>query len=249
MKLRLCPGINRDHDILAGSNRPSGIDGDLSEWKSAGAIRAQGSAPIASAYKFEGMMLYDSEFLYLAAHVTDPSPMRSVVDPATDGDTGWKGGGLQVRLCADRALGWPIDANADIYYQGTSMKLRPEDTNDKIVHLTMWYYAPGKKECLHIAHGMDFHGTQTNPAGYRGAFRKDADGRGYTMEYAIPWSLLGAEQPLRSGDIIPVTWSVHWSDDSGRLWRGQLIELHHPSEPLRNNNWGHALSWGRAFLQ
>jgi len=68
---------------------------------------------------------------------------------------------------------------------------------------------------------MDFHGRQTNPIGYRAAFRKDADGRGYTLEYAIPWALLKAESdPPRAGDTLAATWTVHWSDESSQAAAG-----------------------------
>jgi hypothetical protein len=147
-------------------------------------------------------------------------------------------------------LGWPVDANADIYYQGQPMKQRPQDVNEKIVHLTLWHHAPTQKDCLHVSYGMDFHGGQTNPNGYRAAFRKDADGRGYTLEYAIPWALLKAQgDPPRAGDTLATTWSVHWSDDSGRRWRGQWVEIRNPAEPLRINNWDRAAGWGKAVFR
>ena len=195
-------------------------------------------------------MMYDADYLYVGAHVADPAPMRNLIDPATDGDAGWRGGGVQVRISTDRTLGWPVDANADIYYQGQPIKQRPQDLNEKLVHLTLWHHAPSQKDCLHVNYGMDFHGGQTNPNGYRAAFRKDADGRGYTLEYAIPWALLKAQDdPPRAGDTLAATWTVHWSDESGRRWRGQLIEIRNPSEPLRNNNWDRAASWGKATFR
>ena len=201
-------------------------------------------------YGVEGTMMYDAQYLYVSAHVADPAPMRNLIDPATDGDMGWKGGGLQVRLSTDRALGWPVDANAEIYYQSQPIKQRLQDVNEKIVHLTLWHHAPSQKDCLHISYGMDFHGGQTNPNGYRAAFRKDADGRGYTLEYAIPWELLKAHgDPPRAGDTLAATWTVHWSDESGRRWRGQLVEIRNPSEPLRNNHWDRAASWGKAIYR
>jgi hypothetical protein len=105
------------------ASQPVVIDGNLSEWDRQKMFRSQ--CDDAKDYGVEGAMMYDAACLYVGAHVADPAPMRNIIDPATDGDAGWKGGGVQVRLSTDRTLGWPVDANADIYYQGQSMKQRP----------------------------------------------------------------------------------------------------------------------------
>ena len=230
--------------------KPLVIDGNLSEWNQVGRFHSHCEGLAGKQYAVAGMMRYDSEYLYIGAHVSDPEPMRNVIDPVTDGDAGWRGGGLQVRISTDRNLGWPLDANADVYYQSQPMKLRLQDTNEKIVHLTLWHHAPSKKNCLHLSYGMDFHGNQTNPNGYQAAFQKDAEGTGYNLEYAIPWMLLKAQGDLpRAGDTLAVTWTVHWSDESGRRWRGQLVEIRNSSEPLRINNWDRAASWGQAVFR
>jgi len=183
----------------------------------------------------------------------DPAPLRNLVDPLSDGELGWRGGGLQIRIAADPELGWPVDANSASYYQ---MRRLPVDatqvaqaTNPALAHLTLWHYAPAQQTCLHIAYGMDFHGGVVNPPGYRGAFRKDADGRGYTLEYAIPRTLLNAPRPPQPGDTLAMSWTVHWSDEGGRLWRGQLVELRNAAEPVRIHTWERAATWGRAVFR
>jgi hypothetical protein len=123
---------------------------------------------------------------------------------------------------------------------------RPQDRSDKLLHLTMWYYEPGKQPCLHIAHGMDFHTDVVNPTQARGAFRKDGDGRGYTLEYAIPWELLSCgNNPPRSGDVLAACWNVLWSDDDGRLWKGLLVDGLNPNE--KGFTYQRAQTWGRAI--
>jgi len=229
------------------------VDGDLSEWSDAGLFRAERPGPDTKDQFVEGRMRYDRQFLYLAAHLGDPAPMRNVIDPATDGELGWRGGGLQVRLATDPALGWPVDANAPNYYQ--FRRLQPDAarlanaTSDQLAHLTMWYHAPRAQPCLHAAFGMDFHGGLVNPPGYLAAFRKEADGRGYTLEYAIPWTLLNAPRFPQPGDTLAMSWTVHWSDEGGRLWRGQLVELRNASEPVRIHTWERAATWGRAVFR
>ena len=229
--------------------QPITIDGDLSEWGSAGYFRTERSPR----EYLEGKMRYDAEFLYVAAHLGDPAPMRNVVNPASDGESGWRGGGLQIRIAADPALGWPVNANAADYYE---LRHLPVDAaqvaqarNPAIAHLTLWHYAPAAQACLHIAYGMDFHGHVVNPPGYQAAFRKDADGLGYTLEYAIPWKLMGVPRAPQSGATLGMTWTAHWSDESGRLWRGQWADLRNLSEPVRIHTWERAATWGRAVFQ
>jgi hypothetical protein len=187
--------------------------------------------------------MYDAKNLYIGAHVGDPAPMCSVIDPNSDPTVGWKGGAVQVRLCTDRVLTWPIDAAAAM---ARRQPPRPQDRSDNLVHLTMWYYEPGRQPCLHIAHGMDFHGDVVNPRQARGAFRKDPSGRGYTLEYAIPWELLGCgDNPPRGGDELAGCWNIIWSDDYGRLWKGLLVDGLNPNE--KGFTYQRAQTWGRAI--
>ena len=46
------------------------------------------------------------------------------------------------------------------------------------------------------------------------------------LEYAIPWTLseAGGDVP-QAGDELGVNWNVHWSDESGRLWLGHLVDI------------------------
>jgi|GEM_PF-592966 len=86
--------------------------------------------------------------------------------------------------------------------------------------------------------------SATGVSGWRGAFREHADGRGYVMEYAVPWKLLSAaDDPPRGGDVLAGLWMVHWSDAAGRIWKGHVIEGRRPGIP------GHphmqAATWGR----
>jgi hypothetical protein len=92
---------------------------------------------------------------------------------------------------------------------------------------------------------MDLHGTTVNPEGYRGFFRKDGDGQGYTFEYFIPWEILhAAEDPPRGGDVLGAMALVHWSDAQGLIWQGHLIDVANPEE--RGWNFYNAGTWGKA---
>lgn len=224
---------------------PPTIDGDLADWDLSGSFFCPCEEPFGKDYNVRGAMMYDKDFVYIGAHVADPAPMCSVIDPVTDPTLGWKAGGVQVRLSSDKALGWPTDAVNGLGARGKKERMRNE-TDLKIAHLTMWYCAPKKLPCLHIAYGMDFKKDVTNPDGFRGAFHKDKDGRGYTLEYAIPWRLLNvAEDPPHAGDTLGCTWNVHWSDEEGRLWRGYLVDVLNPDE--KDFTYFSARTWGKAI--
>ncbi len=225
------------------------IDGDFSDWSHDGTFREQKDED-----RFiEGRLRYDDSFLYVAAHIGDPHPLCNVIDPVTDGEFGWRGGGLQIRLSSDPAMGWPVEANAPVHYR--TKHIQPDaaqlakDTSGRLAHLTLWQHAPTGQSCLHVFYGMNFKGGLSNPPGYRAAFRKDADGRGYTLECAIPWALLNAPQPPRPGEALALSLTVSWSDDGGRLWDDQWVVLRNPSEPLQVHTWARAATWGRAVFK
>ncbi len=237
--------------MVSRPERPLTIDGDLSDWSDVHSFRSVRNERMGEF--IEGRMRYDEEFLYLGAHIGDPAPMRNVVDPSTDGELGWRGGGLQVRIATDPGLGWPVEGNAAEYYlmrrMTTDVSQVAKATNLHLVHLTMWYHAPSTQPCLHLAFGMDFHGSKISPTGYRAAYRMDADGRGYTLEYAIPWRLLNAPRAPQPGETLAISWTAHWSDAGGRLWRGQWVELRNSAEPPRIHTWERAATWGRAVFR
>ncbi|MCS6852840.1 MAG: hypothetical protein NZ700_16905 [Gemmataceae bacterium] len=207
------------------------LDGDLSDWNRAGLFSARATPPWDHDYQIVGMMMHDAAGLYLGAHVRDPFPMRNVLDPETDANIAWRGGSVQVRLAVVRQQPWPLDA----YRPRLRTLLRqlpgPWDDDPRIVHLNMWHFAPLAQACLYVERGMDFQSADVNPPGYRGAFQRDADGRGYTLEYFLPWPLLAAgEDPPQAGDQLACCWVVHWSDAAGRNWQGHLIEVCNPLE-------------------
>jgi len=227
------------------------IDGLLEEWDGRPGFSGRPAGTASRAEWADGRMMYDETFLYIAAYVGDPMPLRSIIDPEIDGGWGWRGGGIQVRISTDREMGWPAVGNGPSYYRQRQMEPTAEQEelarNPRLVHLTMWFHAPTKTPCLTINEGMLFANLTTNPAGFRGAFVPDADGTGYTMEYAIPWRLLGcADDPPQRGDVLAAVWQVLWGDEAGRMRREQLVEIRNLDEPLRINVWERAATWGQA---
>jgi len=235
--------------LVPRARKPVRVDGDLTDWDMSRAFKGRCNAPYSDDYHVRGAMMYDEKNLYLAAVVADPAPMRNVVDPALNAEDGWRGGSVQIRLVANRASGWPSNLMGEHGYSSFGGKdflreLRPEDLDERVLHLTMWYFEPRGQACLNVERRMDFRGYAVNPPGYQGAFRKLDDGRGYVMEYAVPWEALSIVDRPRAGDVLPATWIVNWSDEGGRSWRGKLVEVQNRSE----TGWAElfrAVSWGK----
>ena len=221
---------------------PPAIDGRLDDWPAVPGFASSRDGTAACPDQAEGWMMYDADLLYLAARVRDPEPMKSGIDPEIDGDLGWRGGGVQLRLSTDRRLGWPVEANRASYF--SSRKLvpardeRPAAENQRLANLTLWYHATTQTPCLSIDYGIQVVERAVNPRGYRGHFAPAPDGRGYTVEYAVPWRLLRCEDdPPQPGDALAAAWQVHFSDASGLVWRDQLIEVRNRAEPQRIYLW------------
>jgi len=250
MGKREFPAARHSEVVIQKATQPIHIDGDLSEWDAEGLFSFE-EDPSRSV---EGRMRYDSEGIYIAAHVKDPAPMRSAIDPAMDGELGWKGGGLQVRLSLDRSLGWPVDASAPSYYRMRGLTANPEQIkramNPRLVTLTLWHHEPSQTHCLHLAFGTNYSGGEVNPPGYSSVFRRDPDDRGYTIEARIPWEVLHVQDdPPREGDVLAACWNVHWCDLSGRVWLSNLIDIRNSTEPLRIYDYERAATWGRAIYR
>lgn len=223
------------------------IDGSLADWDLRGKFSSECPPPWRDFYNVQGALMYDEEFLYIGAEVADPFPMRSTVAPKPGRELYGGGGSVVLKISTDRKMGWPALAKrrAD---PPQKPEYFPEDCNERLVTLLMWYYAAESHPCLDVRYGIDHHGRRLNPAGYRGTWQKHSDGMGYTMEYAIPWSLLNAaDDPPRAGDTLACTWLTHWSDSTGQNWRGQLIEIVNPKE--QGWNFQNAGTWGRAIYE
>lgn len=226
-------------------------DGDLSEWRTSLAFKGACLPPFAETYHIEGRMMYDAENLYLAAHVGDPEPMCNIAPEGFE----FAGGSVIVRVSADKAQGWPLKGSMFVNgaYDFKRERVGAETRNRRIASLILWHDPRSGRARLKLERGIDQHEKLLDPPGWQGVFRKDADGRGYTLEYVIPWRLLNcADDPPRAGDELAALWMVHWSDAAGRIARGQLVEVTN-HQPHKGQNippyifFQNGPSWGKAI--
>jgi DNA-binding beta-propeller fold protein YncE len=214
------------------------IDGNLSDWDRSGEFYTYRYEEQKDVFNYRGYMMYDAQNLYISQVVTDSTPMVNNNSPETDAVSAWRGDCLQARFCLDPKLGWQVR----IPYQGEEMK------NDRIVHLTMWYYTARQQPCLQIQYGMNYHNTKVNPIGYKAVYKKGADGRSYTMEWAISWSLLNAgDNPPKAGDTMACTWQALWGDELGRTDKADLSDIRNPDSS--GFVYQDAGSWGKLTLE
>jgi hypothetical protein len=232
--------------VVTQAVEPVTIDGSLDDWKDARWFRAGGGAE-----SIEGAMMFDADNLYVAARVADPLPMRNSVDPQLDSQLVWHGGGLQVFFSGDRVTGWPADANTPGYYVTRKTEApfaeRIKADNPRLLTLMMIHHAPTKSDHLFLGRAPSFAPAGVAADGFSGRFVRHPDGRGYTLEYAITWTTLGlADDPPQAGDRLATAWELHFSDETGRLWRNQIIEIRNQKEPPGIFLFERAATWGRA---
>jgi len=235
---------------VAYAKHPITVDGELSEWDRQVAFKSACAAPYAETYWLEGLMMYDATNLYLAAHVGDPDPMCNVAPAGFE----FAGGSVIVRVSADKKQGWPLKGTMFVNgaFDQSRSRIGPEARSGRISNMVMWYDAQARRARMRLNCGLDEHLKQIDPAGYEGVFKKDIDGRGYTLEYAVPWRLLNcADDPPCGGDELAALWMVHWSDNDGRIARGQLVEVTnrrpHPQDKIPPYLFfQNGPSWGKA---
>lgn len=187
------------------------IDGDLSDWDLSGEIFTYVIEATADFQSARTALMYDADALYISSRIADPTPMLNRADPAVNPDFGWDGDAFQLRLCLDPSLGYPLKIGG---YDRTP--------NENLVHMTLWYYTDGKKPVLHLKYGMNYHDAHGYHKGivpadkFQAAYLPWKDGRGFTLEYRIPWTTLGAPRPLKAGDLAAAAIQIQWSDATGQ---------------------------------
>jgi len=188
------------------------VDARLDDWDLSGQVHLYVIRATSEMQSARFALMHDAEALYVSAVVRDPSPMMNRHDPWVDGHKAWDADACQFRMVLDAAQGWPV--------RQSSFR---RDKNDQMVHLTLWHFTDRKEANLQMHFGMDFalpragygpHGVVPHEK-FQGAYRKAADGRGYTFEYRIPWSTLEARRPPTGGDLVAGTVQFNWSRPDG----------------------------------
>jgi len=226
------------------------IDGKLDDWDLSAQIYMYVVSETADMQSARFAMMYDKDALYVGAVVRDPTPLRNRHDPAVTPDSGWDGDSCQFRLTLDPTMGYPISIG---YGQG-------DMANPNVLHMTLWYYTDKAQPVLQIFSSMNYRSPHKEWAGgvaptsaFQAKYLKMADGGGYTFEYRIPWSTLGAKTPLHGGDLVAGTVQFNWSNADGLHTGGGSAwcydVMNGPGFPYQNTTcWGKIIFADRGKL-
>jgi hypothetical protein len=218
---------------------PVTIDGKLDDWDLSGANLMYLDESSRQSYSVSGAMMYDPDYLYFGAHVKDPTPMVNNYTFGGEVNMSWNADAIQIFLLANP------DIRSTVSTQG-GPKMPPDQ--QKFVNMFwMWYSTQDKAAGYFSFYTLGFQNPTLNPPGVKGAYRKDSDGKGYTMEYRVPWAVLRAPRPLTGGDRIQIMWQMHWGNDQGIGVRCGMTDVRNPS----GGDLGYMgpVSWGTAIFE
>jgi hypothetical protein len=188
------------------------IDGKLTDWDLSGQILTYVISETSEMQSARFAAMYDTDALYLAGVVRDPSPMMNRHDPNVDPEKAWDADVCQLFMSLDPALGYPIKKSSF-----------SKDVSEKMCTLLLWHYTDRQEANLVALKAMTFseplrpdlskNGVIPRDK-FQGAYRKAEDGLGYTLEYRIPWATLGVPAP-KAGDILATTVCFFWGTPDG----------------------------------
>ena len=133
-------------------------------------------------YSARVYMMHDADALYIAAQVTDETPLMNDFDP-----------NFEPLIC----------------HRGDTFYLRTR-SGTRVRNFFTYYFSAKNQPAMVVAEGVDWSKQQKYSDGLKqgaqAAFAKAADGKGYVMEMRLPWSMVAEEraelQARRQRDII-----------------------------------------------
>ncbi len=197
------------------------IDGKLDDWDLSGANLMFLDEASKASYSVRGAMMYDKDYLYVGAQVKDPTPMVNHYTFGGEANMAWNADAIQIFLVSDPA----IDSKAS---NRTGARMPPEE--QAFVNMaTLWYSTRDGKAGYFTTYTLRYADAKLNPPGVEGAYARDPDGMGYTMEYRIPWAVLRVPRPLTGGDRIRMAWLMNWGNDQGTSLRTGMADIRNPA--------------------
>lgn len=225
------------HAELRAVPAPGGVavDGVVEEpeWDLSGVMHVYAARQIRERYSVRVHAMWDREALFLGLVFRDPTPLVNNVDAEGAPFDGWQADGFQARFITD----WSQ------------------------IHLTAWYSSlkdssvatfsydgplnePGRKILRGAGKVID------DASGFRQAFRKSPDNRGYAQEIRIPWTLLYRKAPeIRGGIELGFTGEYFWGGPTGVRWPEVLwSDPINPANPVRVVVYQNPAVWGKLRL-
>ena len=193
------------------------IDGKLDDWDLSGAITMFIDEASKASYSVRGAMMYDKEFLYVGARVKDPTPMMNNYSFGGEASKAWDADAIQIFLVSNPDL----KSNASLQTGG---RMSPED-QQFVTTFWLWYSTQDKAPGFFSLRTLQYQNPTLNPPGVEKAIVKDEDGKGYTMEYRIPWKVLRTPREIVPGDTMQCQWQLMWGNDRGTNTRCGMTDV------------------------
>ncbi|MEI6520023.1 MAG: FlgD immunoglobulin-like domain containing protein [bacterium] len=185
------------------------IDGDLKDWDLSGSVDLFLDEASRATMNVEGAYMYDEEAFYVGGRVKDPTPMMNAHDFASDMGLVWDSDCIQLYLIADPAVKSKVSTQS-----GGQNQMSAAD-QQSLCYIFLWYSTRDQKPGFMIMYTLGFKDMALNPKEVEAVYKKDADGKGYTFEYRIPWKILRQDKPWKDGDKVQTQWQVQWGDPLG----------------------------------
>ena len=222
---------------------PVTVDGfiDPAEWDLSGQIWSFADWDSRETFSVKTAAMWDKDFLYLAFDWRDPMPLNAKCNPREDPSHGWQCDAIQLRSITPEGLWTWITMWA---YEGDKPAFDveyPDKTNRRDTRAMHRLLYPGKPGVWELGEGV--------AVGYR----KAEDGRGFTQEVRLPWSVFKPETPdatVAPGEVFKLGLEFYWAQPSGTGWplHGYKDNLQ-PGVVKREFFWTSDNAWGDATIR
>lgn len=213
------------------------VDGDAQEWDLSGQIQSFGDFSIRNDYSIKTAAMWDDRNLYLFFEWRDPQPLNSQINGKETPDKGWRADAEQLR----------IKAGDDVFWL-TFWSYLGEYNSLEYCHLDptdLWNSKYLEYECMIASR----KGTVLKH-GVESAYRLMSDGKGFTHEVKIPWSLMHKTgHSMKGGDKIRLGLEFLWGDKTGKGWPAhKVVDNMQPGLTDREFYWVAKDVWGDLTL-
>ena len=178
------------------------IDGDLSDWNRSAPVLVWNADEFAETENATLYFMHDEANFYVAYEMTLMDG-RMPTNKNRPSDRFWCGDLVQVRLCTDPAIGWPLpDRKSPVL-----------EKNPRVTCINLWRDTKAGVDYIHITPGamLDCPAV-TNPEG--SAVKTASEPGRLVVEARIPWAALGipgGKRPFAVGERMPAVADVKWS--------------------------------------
>ena len=221
------------------------IDGAFApgEWDFSGQIWSFADWDVKEQFSVKTACMWDKDYIYMAFDWRDPLPLNSAVNPKDDPSHGWTADAVQLRVKTPRSLAW----------------------------ITVWGYDKGRRPAFHIALAGDGErmgqktvkdkqlllypdkpGVADMGEGVQLAYRMADDGKGFTQELRMPWTLLYNEDAhvAQAEDKFRMGVEFYWAGPTGCGWPYHSYKDNlQPGVTTRMFFWTATQVWGDVKLE